>query len=295
VTNTLMGQQETEELKSMVLQSGLSTGQLVRTAWASASTYRVTDHRGGANGARIRLSPQKDWEANDPTDLQNVLGKLEEIQGTFNAKHSSTPVSMADLIVLAGGAAIEEAAKKGGHAVKVPFSAGRTDASAEQTDAESFAVLEPDADGFRNFVALGNKRAAPVEKQLVDRAQMLTLTSSEMTALVGGLRVLDANAAESQVGVLTKSPGTLTNDYFVNLLGMDTTWSKKGENMFEGRHYSTGELLWTGTAADLIFGSNSELRAIAEYYACDDSKQAFVEDFVAAWVKVMNLDRFDLE
>merc|ERR1711935_1133789 len=211
---------------------------------------------------------------------EKVLSKLGEIQATFNAKHSGAPVSMADLVVLAGGAAIEEAAKKGGHAVKVPFSAGRADASAEQTDAESFAVLEPDADGFRNFVALGNKRAAPVEKQLVDRAQMLTLTSSEITA---------------HVGVLTKSPGTLTNDYFVNLLGMDTTWSKKGENMFEGHHYSTGELLWTGTAADLIFGSNSELRAIAEYYACDDSKQSFVEDFVAAWVKVMNLDRFDLE
>jgi len=295
VTHTLIGQQEIEELKGMVLQSGLSTGQLVRTAWASASTYRVTDHRGGANGARIRLSPQKDWEVNDPTDLQNVLGKLEEIQATFNAKHSSTPVSMADLIVLAGGAAVETAAKKGGHAVKVPFSAGRADASAEQTDADSFSVLEPDADGFRNFVALGNKRAASVEKQLVDRAQMLTLTSSEMTALVGGLRVLDANTAQSQVGVLTKSPGILTNDFFVNLLGMDTTWSKKGENMFEGRHYSTGELMWTGTAADLVFGSNSELRAIAEYYATDDSKQAFVQDFVAAWAKVMNLDRFDLE
>merc|ERR1712061_50991 len=248
----------------MVLQSGLSTGQLVRTAWASASTYRVTDHRGGANGARIRLSPQKDWEANDPADLANVLGKLETIQADFNAKHGEKPVSMADLIVLAGGVAIEDAAKKGGHDVKVPFSAGRTDASAEQTDAESFAVLEPVADGFRNFVALGNKRAAPVEKQLVDRAQMLTLTSSGMTVLVGGLRVLDANAAQFQVGVLTKSPGTLTNDYFVNLLGMDTTWSKKGDNMFEGRHYSTGELMWTGTAADLIFGSNSELRAIAE-------------------------------
>merc|ERR1712113_71754 len=214
----------------------------------------------GANGARIRLSPQKDWEANDPADLEKVLGKLEEIQATFNAKHSSTPVSMADLIVLAGGAAIEAAAKMGGHAVKVPFSAGRTDASAEQTDAESFAVLEPDADGFRNFVALGNKRAAPVEKQLVDRAQMLTLTSSEMTVLVGGLRVLDANAAQSQVGVLTKSPGTLSNDFFVNLLGMDTTWSKKAENLFEGSHYSTGDVMWTGTAADLVFGSNSELR-----------------------------------
>jgi catalase-peroxidase len=295
VTHTLIGQPEVEELKGMVLQAGLSTGQLVRTAWASASTYRVTDHRGGANGARIRLSPQKDWEANDPAELEKVLGKLEEIQATFNAKHSSTPVSMADLIVLAGGAAIEDAAKKGGHDVKVPFSAGRTDASAEQTDAESFAVLEPDADGFRNFVALGNKRAAPVEKQLVDRAQMLTLTSSEMTVLVGGLRVLDANAAQSQVGVLTKSPGTLTNDFFVNLLGMDTTWSKKGENMFEGRHYSTGDVMWTGTAADLVFGSNSELRAIAEYYATDDAKEAFVADFVAAWVKVMNLDRFDLE
>merc|ERR1712151_328604 len=293
VTHALIGQPEVEELKGMVLQAGLSTGQLVRTAWASASTYRVTDHRGGANGARIRLSPQKDWEANDPAELEKVLGKLEEIQATFNAKHSSTPVSMADLIVLAGGAAIEDAAKKGGHDVKVPFSAGRTDASAEQTDAESFAVLEPDADGFRNFVALGNKRAAPVEKQLVDRAQMLTLTSSEMTALVGGLRVLDANAAESQVGVLTKSPGTLSNDFFVNLLDLNTSWQKKSENLFEARNPS-GEVMWTGTGADLVFGSNSELRAIAEYYACDDSKESFVEDFVAAWAKVMNLDRFDL-
>jgi catalase-peroxidase len=301
VMHTLIGEQEIEELKGMILQSGLSTGQLVRTAWASASTYRVTDHRGGANGARIRLSPQRNWEANDPSDLDNVLGKLEEIQATFNAKHSSnvkskhTPVSMADLIVLAGGVAIEEAAKKGGHAVKVPFSPGRSDASAEQTDAESFSVLEPDADGFRNFVSMGNKRAVSVERQLVDRAQMLTLTSAEMTALVGGLRVLDTNTAQSKVGVLTKTPGTLTNDFFANLLDISTSWSKKGENIFEGRHYSTGELMWTGSASDLVFGSNSELRAIAEYYGCDDSKEAFVEDFVAAWAKVMNLDRFDLE
>jgi len=293
-THPPMGEAEVEELKSMVLQSSLSTGQLVRTAWASASTYRVTDHRGGANGARIRLSPQKDWEANDPADLANVLGKLEGIRGDFNAKHTETPVSMADLIVLAGGAAIEEAAKKGGHAVKVPFSPGRTDSSAEQTDEESFSVLEPATDGFRNHVSAGSKRAASVEEQLVDRAQMLKLTSSEMTALVGGLRVLDANTAQSQVGVLTKTPGTLTNDFFVNLLDLSTSWQKKSENLFEARHPSTGEVMWTGTGADLVFGSNSELRAIAEYYACDDSKESFVEDFVAAWAKVMNLDRFDL-
>jgi len=292
-THPPIGEAEVEELKSMVLQSGLSTGQLVRTAWASASTYRVTDHRGGANGARIRLSPQKDWEANDPADLANVLGKLETIRADFNAKHGEKPVSMADLIVLAGGAAIEEAAKKGGHAVKVPFSPGRTDASAEQTDEESFSVLEPATDGFRNHMSAGSKRAASVEEQLVDRAQMLKLTSSEMTALVGGLRVLDANTAQSQVGVLTKTPGTLTNDFFVNLLDLNTSWQKKSENLFEARNPS-GEVMWTGTGADLVFGSNSELRAIAEYYACDDSKESFVEDFVAAWAKVMNLDRFDL-
>jgi catalase-peroxidase len=293
-THLPIGEAEVGELKSMVLQSGLSTGQLVRTAWASASTYRVTDHRGGANGARIRLSPQKDWEANDPADLASVLGKLETIQADFNAKHGEKPVSMADLIVLAGGAAIEKAAKKGGHAVKVPFSPGRTDASAEQTDEESFSVLEPATDGFRNHVSAGSKRAASVEEQLVDRAQMLKLTSSEMTALVGGLRVLDANTAQSQVGVLTKTPGTLTNDFFVNLLDLNTNWQKKSENLFEARHPSTGEVMWTGTGADLVFGSNSELRAIAEYYACDDSKESFVEDFVAAWAKVMNLDRFVL-
>jgi catalase-peroxidase len=295
-THSPIGEREADELKGKVLQSGLSTGQLVRTAWASASTYRVTDHRGGANGARVRLSPQKDWEVNDPDELATVLQTLEGVQAAFNAQHSSTPVSLADLIVLAGGAAIEEAAKKGGHAVKVPFTPGRTDATAEQTDAASFDVLEPTADGFRNHVSLGHKRSASIETLMVDRAQMLTLSAPEMTALVGGLRVLDANTGQSQVGVLTKQPGTLTNDYFVNLLDMNHNWkvSDKNSNLYEARHFKTGEVVWTGSRADLVFGSNSELRALAEYYGCDDSKQAFVNDFVAAWAKVMNVDRFDL-
>jgi catalase-peroxidase len=295
-THSPIGEKEADELKGKVLQSGLSTGQLVRTAWASASTYRVTDHRGGANGARVRLSPQKDWEVNDPDELATVLQTLEGVQAAFNAQHSSTPVSLADLIVLAGGAAIEEAAKKGGHAVKVPFTPGRTDATAEQTDAASFDVLEPTADGFRNHVSLGHKRSASIETLLVDRAQMLTLSAPEMTALVGGLRVLDANTGQSQVGVLTKQPGTLTNDYFVNLLDMNNNWkvSPKNSNLYEARHFKTGVVVWTGSRADLVFGSNSELRALAEYYGCDDSKQAFVNDFVAAWAKVMNVDRFDV-
>jgi catalase-peroxidase len=295
-THSPIGEKEADELKGKVLQSGLSTGQLVRTAWASASTYRVTDHRGGANGARVRLSPQKDWEVNDPDELAQVLQTLEGVQAAFNAQHSSTPVSLADLIVLAGGAAIEEAAKKGGHAVKVPFTPGRTDATDEQTDAASFDVLEPTADGFRNHVSLGHKRSASIETLLVDRAQMLTLSAPEMTALVGGLRVLDANTRQSQVGVLTKTPGTLNNDYFVNLLDMNHNWkvSDKNSNLYEARHFKTGEVVWTGSRADLVFGSNSELRALAEYYGCDDSKQAFVNDFVAAWAKVMNVDRFDV-
>jgi len=295
-THTPIGDKEIDELKAKVLQSGLSIGKLVRTAWSSASTYRFTDHRGGANGARIRLSPQKDWEVNDPAELAEVLQTLEGIQTAFNTQHSSTPVSLADLIVLAGGAAIEEAAKKGGHTVKVPFSPGRTDALQEETDVESMSVLEPTADGFRNYYSLGHKRSASVEELLVERAGMLKLSAPEMTVLVGGLRVLDANTGHSQVGVLTEQPGTLTNDFFANLVDMNINWqaSPKGENLYEARHYSTGELIWTGSRADLVFGSNSELRAITEYYASDDSKQAFVDDFVAAWAKVMNLDRFDL-
>jgi len=296
VTHALIGEKEIGDLKRKVLQSGLSIAQLVGTAWASASTYRVTDHRGGANGARIRLAPQKDWEVNNPPELARVLQTLEVIQAEFNAQQGSMQISLADLIVLAGGAAIEEAAKKAGHNVKVPFSPGRTDASLEQTDVESFDVLEPTADGFRNHISSAHQRSASFEEMLVDRAQMLTLSAPEMTVLVGGLRVLNANTAQSQLGVLTKQPETLTNDFFVNLLDMSASWkvSPQNENLYEARHYTTGELMWTGTRADLVFGSNSELRAIAEYYACDDSKQAFVDDFAAAWAKVMNLDRFDL-
>jgi len=289
VTHKLVGESEIAELKGKILQSGLSTGQLVRTAWASASTYRFTDHRGGANGARIGLAPQKDWEVNDPADLAKVLETLEGIRAA-----SSAPISLADLVVLAGGAAIEEAAKKGGLMVQVPFSPGRTDASAEQTDVESFAVLEPTTDGFRNFVSLGNTRSAAAEELLVDKAMMLKLSAPEMTALVGGLRVLDGNTGGSKVGVLTMQPGVLSNDYFVNLLDMSYSWQAKSDDLYEARNYATGETVWTGTRADLVFGSNSELRAVAEYYAQDDTKQAFADDFVAAWTKVMNNDRFDL-
>ena len=295
VTHQLIEAQDIAALKDKSLESGLSISQLVSTAWASAATFRGTDKRGGANGARIRLAPQKDWEANNPPELQKVLQTLEEIQKEFNGSQSDGKrVSLADLIVLAGSAAVEAAAKNAGIAVQVPFTPGRTDALQEQTDVDSFAVLEPTADGFRNHLANGHQRAA--EESLVDRAQMLTLTAPEMTVLVGGLRVLNANVGQSELGVFTNQPETLTPDFFVNLLDMNTEWlvSSTSEDVFEGRDRSTGELKWTGTGVDLVFGSNSQLRAIAEVYACDDAQQAFARDFVAAWNKVMNLDRFDL-
>lgn len=295
VTHKLIGEQEIAELKGKILASKLSISQLVSTAWASAASFRGTDKRGGANGARIRLAPQKDWEVNNPAELGKVLKTLEEIQKGFNSSRSDgKKVSLADVIVLGGCAAVEEAAKKAGHSVKVPFSPGRTDASQEQTDVTSFAVLEPTADGFRNYIRNGHAR--PAEELLVDRARMLTLTAPEMTVLVGGLRALNVNFGQSKHGVFTKRPETLTNDFFVNLLDMNTRWqaSSKSEHVYEGRDRKTDELKYTGTAVDLVFGSNSQLRALAEVYACSDSQQAFVHDFVAAWNKVMNLDRFDL-
>ncbi len=282
-------------LKGKILASGLSISQLVSTAWASASTFRGSDKRGGANGARLRLAPQKDWEVNQPAQLAKVLKALEGIQKEFNAAQSGgKKVSLADLIVLGGCAAVEQAAKKAGYDVTVPFTPGRTDASPEQTDVVSFAVLEPAADGFRNY--LKTKYAVSAEALLVDRAQLLTLTAPEMTVLLGGLRVLNANFGQSRHGVFTKRPETLTNDFFVNLLDMRTTWkaTSADENVFEGRDRATGELKWTGTRVDLIFGSNSQLRAVAEVYGCADSQEKFLHDFVAAWNKVMNLDRFDL-
>jgi catalase-peroxidase len=296
VTHELIGAQDIAGLKGKVLASGLSISQLVSTAWASASTFRGTDKRGGANGARIRLAPQKDWGVNDPPELAKVLQTLEGIQKAFNDSQAGgkKKVSLADLIVLGGCAAVEQAAKNAGYNVHVPFSPGRTDASQEQTDVESFAVLEPKVDGFRNYFGQGHE--VPAEHLLIDRAQMLTLSAPEMTVLVGGMRVLNANTRQSNVGVFTKRPGTLTNDFFVNLLAMDTEWrptSDSGET-FEIRGRGTGELKWTGSRVDLVFGSNSELRALAEVYACDDSQEKFVGDFVAAWDKVMNLDRFDL-
>ena len=295
VDHELINGQDIAALKSTILESGLSISQLVSTAWASASTFRGSDKRGGANGARIRLAPQKDWDVNQPAQLGTVLGVLEDIQRGFNSSQAGgTKVSFADVIVLGGCAAVELAARNAGHDVQVPFSPGRTDAVQEQTDVDSFAVLEPTADGFRNY--LGNGRSRSAEALLVDRAQLLTLTAPEMTVLVGGLRVLNANVWQSERGVFTKRPEMLTTDFFVNLLDMNSTWqaSSASEHVFEGRHHGTGELKWTGTAVDLVFGSNSQLRAIAEVYACDDSQQAFVRDFVAAWDKVMNLDRFDL-
>ena len=287
-----IGPKSIATLKGKILGSGLTISQLVSTAWASASTFRDSDKRGGANGARIRLAPQKDWAVNQPADLAKVLKTLEKIQKDFNS--SGKKVSLADLVVLGGCAAIEKAAKKAGYDVKVPFTPGRTDATQEQTDVESFAVLEPKADGFRNYVASGQQR--PAEDLMVDRAQLLTLTAPEMTVLVGGLRVLNVNVGQSKHGVFTKRPGALTNDFFVNLLDMATEWkaTSKAEQEFEGRDRATGAVKWTGTRADLVFGSNSQLRALAEVYACDDAKQKFVQDFVAAWAKVMNLDRFDL-
>jgi len=300
--HALIGEQDMAALKAKILASGLSISELVSTAWASAATFRGSDKRGGANGARIRLAPQKDWEVNQPAQLAKVLQKLEGIQKEFNASQSGGPqsngkgkkVSLADLIVMGGCAAVEAAAKKAGHDVKVPFTPGRTDASQDQTDAHSFAPLEPMADGFRNYLRNGQPMSA--EELLVDRAQLLTLTAPEMTVLVGGMRALNANVGQSKHGVFTNRPGTLTNDFFVNLLDMKTKWqpSSTSEGVFEGRDRVTGQTKWTGTRADLVFGSNSQLRALAEVYACDDSKEAFVKDFVAAWNKVMNLDRYDL-
>ena len=296
VDHELIDDQDIAALKSECLASGLSISQLVSTAWASAATFRGTDKRGGANGARIRLAPQKDWEVNNPSELANVIQTLEGIQAEFNESQSNgKQVSLADLIVLAGCAGVEAAAKNADIDVEVPFAPGRTDASQEQTDVESFAVLEPTADGFRNYLANGHERTA--EELLVDRAHRLTLTAPEMTVLLGGLRVLNTNVCESGFGILTDRPETLTTDFFVNLLNMNIEWqaSAANEDIFEGHHRLTGDLKWMGTRVDLVFGSNSQLRAIAEVYACDDAQEAFVNDFVAAWNKVMNLDRFDLD
>jgi catalase-peroxidase len=295
VDHDLIGEEDIAALKAKILASGLSISQLVSTAWASATTFRGTDKRGGANGARIRLAPQKDWEVNSPAELASVLQTLDEIQQDFNSSHSGgKKVSLADLIVLGGCAAVEQAAKNAGHDVAVPFAPGRTDAWQEQTEVESFAVLEPTADGFRNYLQAGQK--LPAEHLLVERANLLTLTAPEMTVLIGGMRALKANFGQSENGVFTDRPETLTNDFFVNLLDMSTEWkaSASSENVFEGRDRATDEVKWTGTAVDLVFGSNSQLRAISEVYACDDSKETFVRDFVAAWDKVMDLDRFDL-
>jgi catalase-peroxidase len=295
VNHKLIDAHDIASLKGKILASGLSVSELISTAWASASTFRGSDKRGGANGARIRLAPQKDWEVNQPAQLAKVLKTLEGIQSAFNkAQSGGKKVSLADLIVLAGCAGVEQAAKSAGHKVTVPFTPGRMDASTEQTDAVSFAVLEPAADGFRNYQK--SKFSVPAEELLVDRAQLLTLTAPEMTVLIGGLRVLNTNFGQSQLGVFTKRPGTLTNDFFVNLLDMSTTWNASAEDkdVFEGRDRATGKLKWTGTRVDLIFGSNSQLRALAEVYACEDSMEKFVHDFVAVWNKVMNLDRFDL-
>jgi catalase-peroxidase len=295
VDHALVDEQDIASLKARILASGLSVSQLVTTAWASAATFRGSDKRGGANGARIRLAPQRNWEVNQPAELATVLSKLEGIQKEFNGTQSGAKkISLADLIVLGGGAAIEAAAKKAGVEVKVPFSAGRMDASQAQTDVESFAVLEPAADGFRNYARKGLEGSTA--ELLLDRANLLTLTAPEMIVLVGGLRALDANVGRSKHGVFTQRPGTLTNDFFVNLLDMGTKWQKSAtvEDVLEGRDRATSELKWTGTVVDLVFGSNSQLRALAEVYASNDAQNAFARDFVAAWTKVMNLDRFDL-
>jgi catalase-peroxidase len=294
VDHPLIGAADIAALKAKILASGLSVSQLVSTAWAAASTFRGSDKRGGANGGRIRLSPQKDWEVNQPAQLATVLQKLEAIQKQFNASAGGgKKVSLADLIVLGGGAAIEKAAKAAGHDVAVPFTAGRMDASQQETDVESFAVLEPVADGFRNY-RRGEQFMMP-EEALVDRAQLLTLTAPEMTVLVGGLRVLGANAGQSTHGVFTKQPETLTNDFFVNLLNMSTQWQPAGsDGVYEGHDRKTNEIKWTASRVDLIFGSHSQIRALAEVYGSADAKEKFVKDFVAAWSKVMNLDRFDL-
>jgi catalase-peroxidase len=298
VDHKLIGEQDIAALKAKIVESGLSISQLVTAAWAAASSFRGSDKRGGANGARIRLVPQKDWKVNQPVELSKVLQKLETIQKNFNSSQSNgnkgKKVSLADLIVLGGCAAVEKAAKSAGHDVKIPFSPGRTDASQEQTDVQSFAVMEPIADGFRNY--LRSEQPLSVEELLLDRAQLLTLTAPEMTVLIGGMRVLNANFGQSKHGVFTTRPETLTNDFFVNLLDMNTKWqpSSTSETVYEGSDRTTGKIKWTGTRVDLLFGSNSQLRAIAEVYACDDAKETFVKDFAAAWNKVMNLDRYDL-
>jgi len=293
VDHDLIGAKDIADLKAKILDSGLSVSQLVSTAWASASTFRRSDKRGGANGARIRLAPQKDWAANNPAQLASVLKTLEGIQNDFNA--GSNKVSLADLIVLGGCAAVEKAAKDAGQEVEVPFSPGRTDATQNQTDVDSFAVLEPVADGFRNH--LNGSQGRPAEELLVDRAQLLTLTAPEMTVLVGGMRVLNTNSDGSSHGIFTDRPETLSNDFFVNLLSRDTSWEPTSDSAdeFKGTDRATGKTKWTGSRVDLIFGSNSQLRALAEVYGSDDAQQTFVRDFVAAWDKVMNLDRFDLE
>jgi len=295
VNHKLIDSQDIASLKGNILASGLSVSQLVSTAWASASTFRGSDKRGGANGARIRLAPQKDWEVNQPEQLAKILKTLERIQGEFNSAQSGgKKASLADLIVLAGCAGVEQAAKNAGHAVTVPFTPGRMDASQEQTDVDSFAVLEPIADGFRNY--LKGSYSVSAEALLVDRAQLLTLTAPEMTVLVGGMRVLNTNVGQTQHGVFTQRTEALTNDFFLNLLDMGTEWkaASDAKDVFEGRDRKTGELEWTGTRIDLVFGSNSQLRALAEVYASSDAQEKFVHDFVAAWIKVMNLDRFDL-
>ena len=296
VDHKLIGEQDIAALKAKILKSGLSISQLVTTAWASAASFRGSDKRGGANGARIRLAPQKDWEVNQPAELAKVLPILEAIQKDFNSAQSNGSrgkrISLADLIILGGCAAVEEAAKRAGHDVKIAFTPGRTDASQEQTDVHSFAVMEPVADGFRNYLRSGQPLSA--EELLLDRAQLLTLTAPEMTVLLGGMRALNTNLGQAKHGVFTNRPETLTNDFFVNLLDMNTQWQPNGsEGVYEGRDRATGKIKWTGTRVDLLFGSNSQLRAIAEVYACDDSKEAFMKDFAAAWTKVMNLDRYD--
>jgi catalase-peroxidase len=288
----MIDDQDITSLKKKILDTGLTVSQLVSTAWASASTFRGSDKRGGANGARIRLAPQKFWEANNPAQLSKVLDSLGAIQTAFNQSSGDKKVSLADLIVLSGCAAIEKAAKDAGVDVKVPFRAGRTDASQDQTDVESFGVLEPAADGFRNYIK--KKHTAHCEEMLIDKAQLLTLSAPEMTALIGGLRVLDTNYDNSKHGVFTQQPGVLSNDFFMHLLDLQTKWEPNADGCYEGKDRSTGKSKWTATRADLIFGSNSELRAIAEVYACADGKEKFIHDFAAAWNKVMELDRFDL-
>jgi catalase-peroxidase len=292
VDHPLIGETEIAELKRTILASGLSISRLVSTAWASASSFRGTDKRGGANGARVRLAPQKDWQVNEPPKLAEALGTLAQIQQAFNESQAGgKKVSLADLIVLGGCAAVEQAAHNAGHDVTVPFTPGRTDASQEQTDVESFSVLEPALDGFRNYVRPGE--TMPLEHGLLDRAYMLTLTAPELTVLIGGLRALNANVGEAQEGVFTDRPETLTNDFFVNLLDMGTEWKRSGHG-YEGRDRRTGEVKWTATAVDLVFGSHAQLRALSEHYGADDAQETFVRDFVAAWDKVMSLDRFDL-